>query len=71
MVAAALGQKARSIMSKKASTHRLTVNRETLRTLATAKLAEVVGGYASHACDNQSVGFLCGDLCGGSKSCQR
>lgn len=54
---------------KKASDPKLAVHRETLRRLADADLTDVNGGAASWACDNQSVGFLCGDVCGGSKSC--
>jgi hypothetical protein len=55
--------------SASAKTPRLAIPRETLRRLADVQLDDVVGGGASWACDNQSVGFLCGDVCGGSKSC--
>lgn len=58
--------------NKSSSTRRnskLALPRETLRRLSDAQLDGVVGGGASWACDNQSVGFLCGEVCGGSKSC--
>jgi hypothetical protein len=55
--------------NKKASDSKLAVQRETLRRLADADLGGIHGGAASWACDNQSVGFLCGEVCGGSKSC--
>jgi hypothetical protein len=59
-------------MSKKtiAKAPKLTVKTETLRRLSDTQLDGAVGGAASWACDNQSFGFLCGDLCGNSKSCQ-
>lgn len=49
---------------KKASDPELAVHRGTLRRLAGPELTDVNGGAASWACDNQSVGFLGGEVCG-------
>jgi len=55
-------------MSKRLSVRKLVLHRETLRHLSAASLAQV-GGGASGTCENNSLGFLCEDLCGNSRSC--